>query len=98
MITAEPLKIEKCANCGHDIMARDDLVKHTNIKDGHRYFTLHCQECGCKSPARPPDGGTELTLEVNQPRKPRPEGTFGGSSLRSRAKKRKRRGSDGGKK
>ena len=76
MITAEPLKIEKCANCGHDIMARDDLVKHTNIKDGHRYFTLYCQECGCKSPTRPPDGGTELTLEVNQTRKPRPEGTF----------------------
>ena len=76
MITAEPLKIEKCANCGHDIMAKDDLVKHANIKDGHRYFTLYYQECGCKSPARPPDGGTELTLEVNQPRKPRPEGTF----------------------
>ena len=76
MITAEPLKIEKCANCGHDIMARDDLVKHTNIKDGHRYFTLYCQECGCKSPARPPDGGTELTLEASQPRKPRVEGTF----------------------
>ena len=39
MITAEPLKIEKCANCGHDIMAKDDLIKHTNVKDGHRYFT-----------------------------------------------------------
>ena len=25
MITAEPLKIEKCANCGHDIMARMDM-------------------------------------------------------------------------
>ena len=78
MITAEPLKIEKCANCGHDIMARDDLVKHTNIKDGHRYFTLYCNEsnCKCKSPARDPDGGAEVTLEVSQPRKPRPEGTF----------------------
>ena len=78
MITAEPLKIEKCANCGHDIMARDDLVKHTNIKDGHRYFTLYCNEsnCKCNSPARPPDGGAEVTLEVSQPRKPRPEGTF----------------------
>ena len=78
MITAEPLKIEKCANCGHDIMARDDLVKHTNTKDGHRYFTLNCNEsnCKCNSPARPPDGSAEVTLEVSQPRKPRPEGTF----------------------
>ena len=78
MITAEPLKIEKCANCGHDIMARDDLVKHTNTKDGHRYFTLYCNEsnCKCNSPARPPDGSAEVTLEVSQPRKPRPEGTF----------------------
>ena len=78
MITAEPLKIEKCANCGHDIMARDDLIKHTNVKDGHRYFTLYCNEsnCKCKSPARAPGGGAEVTLEVSQPRKPRPEGTF----------------------
>ena len=76
MITAEPLKIEKCANCGHDIMAKDDLIKHTNVKDGHRYFTQYCQECGCKSPARAPGGGAEVTLEVSQTRKPRPEGTF----------------------
>jgi transposase-like protein len=72
---AEPLKIEKCASCGHDIMARDDLAKHTNVKDGHRYFTQYCQECGCKSAARTPDGA-ELTPQINQPVKPGPGKTF----------------------
>ena len=65
MIHAEPLSIEKCANCGHDVMARDDLVKHTNIKDGHRYFTLHCQGCECDSPASPSDTKSELNLEID---------------------------------
>ena len=27
---AEPLKIEKCAKCGHDVMAKDDLVLESN--------------------------------------------------------------------
>ena len=45
------LEIEKCANCGHDIMASGDLVKHTNTKDGHRFFTKFCQECECSTPS-----------------------------------------------
>ena len=54
---ASSLVIEKCANCGHDIMARDDLVKHTNVdQEGHRFFTKFCQECyrsggSCDSPS-----------------------------------------------
>lgn len=45
------LVIEKCSNCGHDIMASGDLVKHTNTKDGHRFFTKFCQECECATPS-----------------------------------------------
>ena len=59
------LEIEKCANCGHDIMASGDLVKHTNTKDGHRFFTKFCQECECSEPAK--EGKkTELDLEVGK--------------------------------
>ena len=57
MTIATTLIIEKCANCGHDIMARDDLAKHTNVdQEGHRFFTKFCQECyrsggSCASPS-----------------------------------------------
>lgn len=58
-------EIEKCANCGHDIMASGELVKHTNTKDGHRFFTRFCQECKCSEPAK--EGKkTELDLEVGK--------------------------------
>lgn len=76
MITTESLKIEKCAKCGHDIMASGDLVKHTNVKDGHRYFTQFCQVCKCDTPTMPRGGSGELTVEVKEPEKTRPEGTF----------------------
>ncbi len=62
MIQAEPLKIEKCGICGHDIMANGELVKHTNVQDGHRFFTLYCQECECSTPIV--EEKKELKVEV----------------------------------
>ena len=76
MITTESLPFEKCAKCGHDIMASGDLVKHTNVKEGHRYFTQFCQVCKCDTPTMPRGGSGELTVEVKEPKKTRPEGTF----------------------
>lgn len=60
------LNIEKCLNCGHDIMASGELVKHTNTKDGHRFFTKFCQECDCSEPAQLTE---KKELQVSFPKK-----------------------------
>lgn len=55
MIPPQPVQNEMtfapCVNCGHDAAGSGDLVKHTNTRDGHRFFTLHCQVCKCDKPA-----------------------------------------------
>ena len=60
------LNIEKCLNCGHDAMASGELVKHTNVKDGHRFFTKYCQECDCSEPAQLTE---KKELQVSFPKK-----------------------------
>ena len=46
------LKMSGCINCGHSVMAKDGLVKHTNVDTaGHRFFTQFCQVCKCDTPA-----------------------------------------------
>lgn len=36
-----------CKNCLHNSGSREDVVKHTNVLDGHRFFTKYCQLCKC---------------------------------------------------
>jgi len=58
------LNIGKCKNCGHEVMVKDDLIKHTN-KDSaqHRYFTLHCQSCECKDPVADPEPNNQTSMD-----------------------------------
>ena len=55
MIPPQPVQNEMtfapCVNCGHNAAGSGELVKHTNTRDGHRFFTLHCQVCKCDKPA-----------------------------------------------
>jgi hypothetical protein len=94
MIAApQALEIKKCV-CGHDMMAKDDLAKHTYFYNGHRFFVRFCQDClhegkKCDSPVAVPEVVTVSRKEGGEPGKEEEDhGSVGSTgSLQKTAKK-----------